>query len=278
MLYYTDVRSRRLTMSQETRESHGWEEAGEAWGDRATDWAYLWEPYARSANQIVFDQLAVASGTRLLDIACGSGFAAHVASERGAAVSGIDASEGLVTIARARTPEADFRVGDMFALPFPSSSFDAATSFNGIWKGCEAALLEARRVLVPGGRIGLTFWGRLEHLGLMPYFVKVIELSEATHAASNIEHGDTRNVIEDMLTATGFERLERGTVTVINEWPDTEVAVRALVAAGPSVPAIRAVGLDEFCDALRSVFEPMQVPGIGIRITSEFDWITACSR
>jgi hypothetical protein len=112
----------------------------------------------------------------------------------------------------------------------------------------------------------------------MPYFVKVIELSEASHAAANVEHGDTQNVIEDMLKSTGFERLERGTVTVVNEWPDIEIAVRALVAAGPSVPAIRAVGLDHFCDALRTVIEPMHIPGVGIRITSEFDWITACSR
>ena len=139
-------------------------------------------------------------------------------------------------------------------------------------------MLEARRVMVPGGRLGLTFWGQFERLGLMPYFVKVIELSEASHAAANMEHGDTQNVIEDMLKATGFERLERGTVTVVNEWPDVEIAVRALVAAGPSVPAIREVGLDDFCDALRSVIEPMHVPGVGIRITSEFDWITACSR
>ncbi len=262
-------------MVQQTTTSHDWREAGEAWGGRAADWAYLWEPYARSANRAVFDQLAVADGTRLVDIACGSGFAAHLASERGAAVSGIDASEALVTIARARTPKGDFRVGDMFALPFPDASFDAATSFNGIWKGCEGALLEARRVLAPGGRLGLTFWGQFEHLGLMPYFVKVIELSEASHAAANVEHGDTQNVIEDMLKATGFERLERGPSPSST---NNEIAVRALVAAGPSVPAIRAVGLDDFCDALRSVIEPMHVPGVGIRVTSEFDWITACSR
>jgi hypothetical protein len=112
-------------MDRETTSTHDWQEAGQAWGARATDWAYLWEPYARAANQVVFDRLAVADGTRLLDIACGSGFAAHLASERGAAVSGIDASERLVTIARARTPNGDFRVGDMFALPFPTASFDA---------------------------------------------------------------------------------------------------------------------------------------------------------
>jgi hypothetical protein len=93
-----------------------------------------------------------------------------------------------------------------------------------------------------------------------------------------VEHGDTKNVIEDMLKATGFERLDRGTLTVVNEWPDIEIAVRSLAAAGPSVPAIRAVGLDDFCDALRSVIEPMHVPGVGIRIASEIDWITARSR
>ena len=52
----------------------------------------------------------------------------------------------------------------MFALPFPGDSFDVATSFNGIWKGCEGALKEARRVLIPEGRIGLTFWGRIERM------------------------------------------------------------------------------------------------------------------
>lgn len=59
----------------------------------------------------------------------------------------------------------------MFTLPFPDNSFDVATSFNGIWKGCEGALEEARRVLVPEGHFGVTFWGRFERLDLMPYFL-----------------------------------------------------------------------------------------------------------
>ena len=131
-----------------------WEEAGRAWGARPADWAYLFEPYARSANEVIFDRLDVGEGTRLLDIACGSGLAAQIAARRGATVTGIDASEALVTIARARTAGGDFRVGDMFALPFPDACFDRATSFNGIWKGCEAALREAARVLAPGRAAG----------------------------------------------------------------------------------------------------------------------------
>ena len=251
-----------------------WEEAGRGWGARAAEWAYLWEPYALPANEVLFDRLGVDAGVRLLDIACGSGFAPSVAARRGALVSGIDASEQLVTIAAARTPRGSFLAGDMFALPFIDDSFDVATSFNGIWKGCEGALEEAKRVLVRGGRIGLTFWGRFERLGLMPYFLKVIELSPSSHGTASMEQGDTQNVIEDMLRATGFGALERGTVNVVNEWPDVPTAVRALAAAGPSVPAIEAVGYEEFCMILAEVISPLYVDGLGVRITSEFGWVT----
>ena len=252
-----------------------WKRAGQGWGERAAEWAYLAEPYALPANELLFDRLGVNAGIRLLDIACGSGFAASVAARRGAVVSGVDASEQLVTIAEARTPSGSFQTGDMFALPFPDDSFDVATSFNGIWKGCEGALEEARRVLIPEGRIGLTFWGRPERLGLLPYFLKALELSPASHVTASMEQGDTRNAIEDMLRATGFGDIERGTVDVTTESPDVATAVRAMAAAGPSVPAIEAVGYEEYCGSLTEVISPLYVDRLGVRITSEFGWVTA---
>jgi SAM-dependent methyltransferase len=252
-----------------------WTVAGRAWGERALDWAYLVEPYSRPANEVLFDQLGVSSGVRLLDIACGSGLAANHARRLGAAVSGLDASKELIDVACVRTPDADFRVGDMNALPFPDASFDVATSFNGIWKGCEGALAEARRVLTPTGRIGLTFWGRREHFGLRPFFLKLIKLSPPSHVEASVEQGDTGRVIEEMLTSTGFELQERGFVTTVNEWPDPDIAIRALAGAGPSIPAIEAVGRDAFCDAMREVIEPLYVPGVGVRLSSEVEWVTA---
>jgi ubiquinone/menaquinone biosynthesis C-methylase UbiE len=126
------------------------------------------EPYALPANEVLFDRLGVTAGVRLLDIAYGSGFAAALAARRGAQIWGIDASEQLIAIAATRSPAGSFHAGDTFALPFEDGSFDVATSFNGIWKGCEGALEEARRVLVPKGRIGVTFWGGSTGSGCCP--------------------------------------------------------------------------------------------------------------
>lgn len=252
----------------------GWEESGDAWGARAPDWAYLMEPYSRPANDAVFDRLGVTSGTTLLDIACGSGYAAMVAAGRGAVVSGLDAAARLLEIARARTPTGDFRVGDMFALPFEDGSFDVATSFNGIWAGCEAALVEAARVIRPGGRFGMTFWGSPKRLGLMPYFLTVAALSPDSHVAATLGQAETGRpgVAEEMFATAGLDVLERGRSTVVNEWPDVATAVRALTAAGPSVPAIEAAGVDRFTTELTSALEPLADHN-GLRITSELGWL-----
>ena len=252
-----------------------WIEAGQAWGERAADWAYLNEPYARQANDALFGRAGVGPGTRLLDIACGSGYAASVAAGRGAEVAGVDASEALIAIARARTPGADFRVGDMFALPFEDGRFDVATSFNGIGYGCEDALREARRVVRPGGFVGFSFWGSPKRLGLMPYFAALLEMSPPDHVDATINQGDTGRpgVAEQMLADAGLEFADRGTAKVINEWPDLDLAVRGLASAGPSWPALQQVGYDKFASAIREAIRPLFSDGLGVRIVSEFGWV-----
>ena len=266
-----------MTASTDPTRRDKWIEAGRGWGARAEEWAYLFEPYALPANQLVFDRLGVGAGTRYLDVACGSGFAANIAHRRGATVSGLDASDDLIRIARARTPDADFRVGDMFALPFDEGAFDVVTSFNGIWNRCDDALGQVRTALADDGLLGLTYWGSHERMGLMPYFITVIQHSPSTHQAATMELGETSNVMADMLLASDFELLDQGTVEVINEWPDLDTAVRALASAGPSIPAIEAIGYDNFCEALREVVAPLhdREGRVGVRISSELGWVTA---
>ena len=261
--------------TSDTEHRRDWREAGRGWGARAKEWAYLFEPYARPANDLIFRELGVGLGTHYLDVACGSGLAANSAARRRASVSGLDASAALVDIARARTPGGNFHVGTMFELPFDAASFDVVTSFNGIWSGCDGALREVRRVVTERGRVGLTCWGPFDRMGLLPFFLAIIEHSPASHQAATVEIGGTGDVIADMLRAAAFEPDGSGTVEVINEWPDVDTAVRALAAAGPAIPAIESIGYDAFCDVLRDVVAPLHDLHLGVRISSELAWFTA---
>jgi ubiquinone/menaquinone biosynthesis C-methylase UbiE len=58
---------------------------------------------------------------RTLDVACGTGFLTrHLRGD----VVGLDASERMLEIARARAPQARFETGDALSLPFEDGSFE----------------------------------------------------------------------------------------------------------------------------------------------------------
>lgn len=95
----------------------------------------------------------------LLDLGCGTGTtAALVAAEFGLAVTGVDLSAANVTRAGTRAPGCHFVQGDVQALPLADASFDGALAecVFSLMPDKAQALREIRRVLVPGGRLGLT--------------------------------------------------------------------------------------------------------------------------
>src|SRR5689334_6543782 len=85
----------------------------EHWGRRPRDWAELAEPSNEPLFATVLDRLGVDADTRLLDIGCGSGYAAAMAAARGASLTGIDITPELIEIARERVPAGHFVVGGM---------------------------------------------------------------------------------------------------------------------------------------------------------------------
>jgi len=219
---------------------HDWQQAGEAWGHRANDWSCLQEHYSLDVMFAVFSRLGIGNGTRLLDIACGAGLAARVAEAMGAEVCAIDASSTLTAIARSRTPAADVRTGSMFELPWSDASFDAAVSINGIWGGCERALEEANRVLRPGGLLAISFWGMGPPLDLRDCFKVFARHSPQEHVGSmkRLNNISAPGVAEAMLQAAGFTVEQRDRRVSVIEWPDAELAWRALSSLGPAVPAL----------------------------------------
>ena len=130
------------------------------------DYLYFYGPRLEESRDLDADLLwrllALAPGTRVLDLACGHGRIANRLAERGAAVSGLDASELFLGRAReealALGTEVDYVQGDMRSPPWPERSFDSViswfTSF-GYFDDSEnrRVLSEARRVLRPGGRL-----------------------------------------------------------------------------------------------------------------------------
>lgn len=97
------------------------------------------------------------SGRRVLDAGCGAGAMSAALHDRGAVVTGIDASAGMLDHASQRLgDEVDLRQADLNdPLPFNDSSFDdvIASLVLHYLEDWAPALSEMRRVLRPGGRL-----------------------------------------------------------------------------------------------------------------------------
>jgi len=94
------------------------------------------------------------AGSRVLDLATGTGDIAFAAAREGARVVGLDITYRMIELARAKDRRAQFLVGDMLALPFPATSFDIVTTGYGLRNvpNLIAAIDEIARVLTPGGQ------------------------------------------------------------------------------------------------------------------------------
>ena len=100
----------------------------------------------------------VQPGDRVLDACCGTGDLAVAARAADASdVVGVDFSERMLERARRKAPELEWVQADVLALPFEDASFDSVVVGFGVRnvEDLEAGIRELRRVLRPGGRLGI---------------------------------------------------------------------------------------------------------------------------
>jgi ubiquinone/menaquinone biosynthesis C-methylase UbiE len=104
---------------------------------------------ARGQADVLARMLGPVEGRRVLDVGTGTGRAAFLLAGAGAHVTGVDASEQMLAIARERAARehADvvFQTGDAHELDFPSRSFDLVVSLRVLmhtprWRQCIAEL------------------------------------------------------------------------------------------------------------------------------------------
>lgn len=204
----------------------------------------------RPAFDATLDKLDLQPGRSLLDVGCGSGLATSLAAQRGARVTGVDAAEELLEIARTRTPEGEFRRADIVRLPWPDGSFDVVTGFNSFQYAPDPvqALAEARRVLRPGGRLGVVVWGAVQECEAVAHFLALRALLPPNPQAAPPLAGEQH--IDDMARAAGFEIDTDERVDCPWRYPSLDVALRGLMSAGPVVKVVDAVGEQAVRDAL----------------------------
>jgi ubiquinone/menaquinone biosynthesis C-methylase UbiE len=115
-------------------------------------------------SEFLVDHVGIAPGSRVLDVATGTGHAAIAAARRGADVVGIDYVPALLDIARRRIAaedlEADFTEADAENLPFGDGEFDYVLSAIGVMFSADhqRAAGEMVRVCRPGGRLAIASW------------------------------------------------------------------------------------------------------------------------
>lgn len=251
---------------------------GKLWGARVHDWAALNEPSNVAYAEAIFDAVGVTTGTRLLDVGCATGYAAARAYERGAQVSGLDASEAMIAYARERVPQGDFRVGDLEALPFDDDSFDLVTGGNSFQYGGDpiAALREAKRVVRPGGSVAMVVWGRQEacQSGRILAAMGAL-LPPPPPGATGPFALSAPGVIEGMMVEAGLHPVASGDVLVTYDWPDTETAIRAFLAAGPSERVMQLAGEQATREAIRPALTSLLMETGNVRSANEFHYVLA---
>jgi ubiquinone/menaquinone biosynthesis C-methylase UbiE len=107
-------------------------------------------------------------GEQVLDVACGTGALTTAAKEivgSEGSVTGLDINPEMLTVARRKSADIDWREGPAEHLPFDDDSFDAVVSQFGcmFFEDRPAALREMMRVLRPGGHLAVAVCDGLDH-------------------------------------------------------------------------------------------------------------------
>ena len=253
---------------------------GRLWGARARDWAEVQEGQFAAAYHAVLAHAEVAPGTRHLDAGCGAGMAAALSASLGASVSGLDASEALLEIARERTPSGDFRQGELEALPFDDDSFDLVTGFNSFQYAGDAAraLREAGRVTRPGGMIVIMTWGEpagMEAAGHVAALKPLLPPPPPGVGGPFALSEET--ALRGFAEAGGLTPVEVVDVDAPWHYPDMPTALRGMASSGVAVKAAEHSGEAALTSAMIEFLALFQKPDGSVSFGARARYLVATS-
>ena len=158
------------------------------------DYPHMVETFLLPLGPRLVDATGIGPGTRVLDVAAGTGNASIPAAQRGADVTASDLTPELLEAGRQRAEaeglELDWVVADAENLPFDDASYDVVMSSIGVMFAPhhQAAADELVRVCRPGGTFGLTVAGTVEmsNVDLATEFTNMISAQRGFQANSRV--------------------------------------------------------------------------------------------
>ncbi len=162
------------------------------------------EPHFRPENQARVRQrvqaLRAASGPKLLDIGCGTGFVLDLAHDLFDELTGIDITQAMLDLVNLRGGKVKILNCPVEAMPFSAASFDAVSSYAFIHhvRDYRLVLKEVARVLRPGGRFYLDlepnklFWKAMVDLEGRPVLEQAGYSAMIQRQINSVLHTDDR--------------------------------------------------------------------------------------
>lgn len=183
-------------------------------------------------------------------------------ADRGAQVSGLDAAENLISLARERVLDGDFRVGDIEELPFEDNVFDAVFASNSIqYSGNRIATLrEFGRVCSANGRIAAGLFGPPEKVKYSAVFKALRDaMPEPPHGGGPFELS-VPGKLEGLFEEAGLKVIDNGEVNCPFGYSDFELFWQANASAGPVQNILQSVPEDDLRkvlnDAIKEFINP----------------------
>ena len=207
----------------------------------------LMDRWSRLAGEKFLNWLNASKNLKWLDVGCGNGAFTQLLIERCAPASiiGIDPSQGQIDYARTRprTKDAEFRVADAQALPFPDNSFDAASMALVIVFVPDPlkAAREMARVVRPGGITAAYMWEFPDGSPIAPLGAAMKALGFKPPERPNVE-ASARDAMRAIWQQAGLTAIETEVIRIrvsysnFDEFWDSNT-----VSVGPSGKALAAL-------------------------------------
>jgi ubiquinone/menaquinone biosynthesis C-methylase UbiE len=251
------------------------------WDRAARDYESLWQAQTVAARSQLLASASLASGERVIDVACGTGLVTFHAAEavgRAGQVLGVDLSGKMVETARRlaeirKISNTCFACMDAETLVLPSANFDVALCSLGLMYMPDPvqAVREMARVLRPGGRLVLAVWGARSACGWAAMF-PIVEAEVSSKVCPLFFRLGQEDTLARICNEATVHVVEQHRIAATLSYADADEACNAAFIGGPV-----ALAWSRFDDEVRARVRRRYIEAIadwrhghGYRLPGEF--------